>query len=297
VMDAFDNWRGADGLLSAPPGWNFVDWTQNWGAWDRMTAPVAGVPPKADREPSGILNWQLVYTLTRVAELEQWLDEPERAARCQRGARELAALSDKAFWDETRGLYADDLGHAFFSEHAQCLALLSGMVPPERKARIGRALINDPDIERATIYFMHYLFEAFQSLRMPEETLRRLDLWFGLQAQGFRTTPETPEPARSDCHAWGAHPLYHYHASILGVRPATFGFASVRIEPQLGALQFANGRLPHPLGEIVTQFRRENDSVHWQVSLPPSVAGILVLGGREIELPAGRTSDGSVTTA
>ena len=64
----------------------------------------------------------------------------------------------------------------------------------------------------------------------------RMELWFNLIEQGFKTTPEAPEPTRSDCHGWGAHPLYHDFASLLGIdgknrRPAAFGFERVEIAP------------------------------------------------------------------
>ena len=32
---------------------------------------------------------------------------------------------------------------------------------------------------------------------------------------------------RSDCHAWGAHPVFHFYATVLGIRPAAPGFRRV----------------------------------------------------------------------
>lgn len=83
------------------------------------------------------------------------------------------------------------------------------------------------------------------------------------------------EPSRSDCHAWGAHPLYHYHASVLGVRPETFGFETVSVRPLLGSLTHASGRIPHPRGEIVVEFHRKPDGVGLTgfIELPDGVKG------------------------
>jgi len=148
--------------------------------------------------------------------------------------------------------------------------------------------LNDPALERATVYFAHYLFEAYRVLDATDNMLSRMALWFELGAQGFRTTPEEPEPARSDCHAWGAHPLYHYHASILGVRPADFGFATVRVEPRLGSLAWARGRTPHPRGMIETEFQRTAaGAMAWRVTLPAGVNGQLQLNNRVLLLHGG----------
>ena len=73
------------------------------------------------------------------------------------------------------------------------------------------------------------MFETYAQLGRIDALFERLSLWFELPAQGFTTTPEMPEPTRSDCHAWGAHPLYHMFASLLGIRPAAPGFRSVTI--------------------------------------------------------------------
>ena len=287
VVDAFERWTGKDGLLGPAPGWNFVDWALPWRSWEPAHAPAAGMPPEADRAPSGILNWQLAYSLHRMAELEEWLGEPERAARDRRRAHELAVRTDAAFWDPGRGLYADDLAKTSFSEHAQCLALLSGHLPAHRISQLGHGLLNDPSLVRATVYFSHYLFEAYRVLDAMDALLARLELWFSFRSQGLHTTPEAPEPTRSDCHAWGAHPLYHYHASILGVRPAALGFGSARIEPRLGCLAWARGATPHPRGLIETEFRRDGHDTRWRIALPEGIDGVLLINGRETLLHAG----------
>jgi len=75
---------------------------------------------------------------------------------------------------------------------------------------------------------------------------------------------------------------------VLGVRPAEPGFGSVRIAPHLGPLQRAEGRVPHPLGDIdVRLVRLEAGGLRAQVTLPPGLEGVLVWGGRETQLEPG----------
>jgi hypothetical protein len=135
VIDGFGRFRNAAGLIEAPAGWNFMDWVPEW---------PSGVPPEGELGVSGPVNWLYVYALERAAQLEEWHGEPELAARARRLATALAADLDVALWDERRGLLADDLAHAHFSEHSQCLALLSGHLPAGRRAPIAQGLLADP---------------------------------------------------------------------------------------------------------------------------------------------------------
>ena len=144
VCDHFAALIGPDGLMRAPDGWNFTDWVKTteqqlkyYGGdpkWKR------GVPPTGAWEISGVLNWHAALVFRLAGEVENWFGEPEIAQLQTRRARDVAAATDRQFWDETRGLYADDLAHEHWSEHAQCLAILSGFVPAEKIERLKNGL-------------------------------------------------------------------------------------------------------------------------------------------------------------
>ena len=266
VLDAHLLHINSQGLLENLRGWNFLDWVVEW---------QDGVPPEGDPgRVSGPLNWLFVYALQAAVELETFAGEPELAVRYARLAQAHARATEAAFWNEERGLFADDLDHGCFSEHAQCLALLSGRAREPLAARAAEGLLHAPDLQRCTIYFSHYLFETFHKLNQPGPLFRRLDYWLKLPSQGFMTTPEQPEPSRSDCHAWGCHPLFHFYATLLGIRPATLGFTQVEIRPQLGSLQNAKGRMVHPEGWIEVDLRRANNRLEGRITLPEGVTGL-----------------------
>jgi hypothetical protein len=273
-IEGFRRWIGQDGLLHAPDGWNTFDWVP---AWD------AGCPPDAVSGVSGVLNWHLIYTLMQYNDLEERLNETLLAERACWQAMQLAKNAIAAFWDEERGLLADDLAHQHFSEHTQCLALLSDLLDRPMRDRIANGLLTDPNLDRMTVYASHYLFEAYRKLGRIDALFDRLPLWFDLVSNGFKTGVEKPEPSRSDCHGWSSHPLYHYFASILGIRPGDLGFCSVEIIPQLGPLEHACGRLVHPAGgEIVLEVCRAGDLLHGKIELPPGVDAMLHVNGETL---------------
>ncbi len=282
TIESFGRLIGPDGLVGAPGGWPYLDWVPTW---------ESGVPPGGATGPSGPLNWLLAHTLVAIAELEAWLGEPELAARNRRRAAELAARLTEVFWDAERDLFADDPAHRSFSEHSQCLALLSGLLDDGQRERVAAGLLADPGLARTTISFTHYLFEAYRLLGRADALLGRMGLWFELAERGFVAPIEMPEPSRSDCHGWGSHPLYHYFATILGVRPEGFGFERVEIAPQPGPLAWVRGRLVHPRGAIAVELRQEGGALRGRVALPPGVGGVFRHGGRTLPLAPGSETE------
>jgi hypothetical protein len=138
------------------------------------------------------------------------------------------------------------------------------------------------------VYFSFYLFEVLKKFERPDLLLERLSFWKDLRAKGFKTPVEKPEPSRSDCHAWGAHPLYHFHASLSGIRPATPGFQSVLIAPQLGSLSEVHSRIPHPRGYIEAHVTVDpNSGTTVSIHLPNGIAGIFLWKGEKVPLRPG----------
>jgi alpha-L-rhamnosidase len=279
TMEGFRRWFGNDGFLHAPEGWNTFDWVPHW---------EAGMPLDALDGVSGVLNWHYVYTLMVIADLEARLGEAELAARARRQAIALHDRLVHVFWDQRRGLLADDREHTSFSEHTQCLALLSGLLAPERREEIVHGLLHDQELARATYYFSHYLFETYRELGRLDAVLERLQEWDALRQLGLKTPLEQPEPSRSDCHAWSAHPLYHMFATMLGIRPAELGFRSVEIRPQLGSLNKVSGSLVHPHGAITVALVEEEGELRGSIDLPLGITGTLLWNGISRRLHPGR---------
>ena len=282
VLDAWWGWRNADGLIEAPAGWNFVDWVPEWSYRN-------GMPMGADDGVSAILNWHYAWTLRVAAELEEGFGEAGMAVLYRRRATALVdALA--SCWDESRGRWLDAPGHADVSEHGQILPLLSGLCTPERAARVARSLVEDPDLARTTIYFTHYLFEAYRQIGRGDRIAARMGLWHDLASAGMTTTPETPEPTRSDCHPWGAHPLFHLAATVAGIRPAEFGFARVAVCPAPGfGLQRMAVSIPHPLGQVALEIERRGACWQGQFVTPvpaTTPAGDVPAGTHAVDWPA-----------
>ena len=271
MLQAWSERLGEDGLVRNPIGWNFVDWTPGW---------PGGTPPCGECGcASPVNNLHFAWTLRMASQVEDWAGDPEPAAWDRRLADRIGRAVASVYWDEARNLFAEDAAHTRFLEHTQCMAALGGFVPAGREAAFGEALATAPDLARTTVYYRSYLIDAFRALHRPLDLYRCFDLWFSLEPLGLTTVPEQPEPTRSDCHAWGSHPMYHALASVAGIRPAIPGFAAVRIEPQPGPLTELRCAVPHPSGgEVRLDLRLDGGRWTGEAETPPDVPAELSLG-------------------
>jgi len=261
-------YRRDDGLPGRLPGWSFVDWVPEWRG---------GNPPGHETGDSSLLAMHWLLCLQAAADLEEHFGEPELLQRLRRLEAQARASLIARYRCAESGLFFDD-GRRHLSEHANALATLLGLRAdserdwPEKLARHPHA--------RCTVYFTHYLFDVFARMGRADLFFSRLGLWRSFLGCGLSTIPEQPEPTRSDCHAWGAHPLFHIHASVAGIRPGSPGFRTVRVRPMPGHLAFLNGNLPHPKGEIRYRLSFADGGLCGEIALPEGVAGVL-------ETPAG----------
>ncbi|MCL2641141.1 MAG: hypothetical protein FWD53_09880, partial [Phycisphaerales bacterium] len=267
---------GPSGLLGPLPGWSFVDWVPGWSH---------GRPP--DGDAGSLVNLHLLLALKAGIDLEEAFGDPDMARRWRNQATQLAARIEQTFWNDSRGLLADNRAQTTFSEHAQCLALLTDMLPPEKANLAWTNLLTAPDLARTTVYFSYYLFETFAARGRGDLILDRLHFWQDMAHNGFKTPMEAPEPSRSDCHAWSSHPLFHYYASLAGIRPAAPGFTKVRIAPTPGPLPWLKTKMPHPNGTIELDLNFTNNTSQGIIRLPEGVDGEYVFGKTTIPLKPG----------
>lgn len=285
TVDAVAAYENDDGLLVSLSGWNYIDRLPEW------SNSVA--PDGLSERPSAINNLYWIMTLEGMALVERALGNETMAQLREFQAAKTYASVERLFWDETRGLYADTVKHDSYSEHAQCLALACRRLSPERTEQVFGNLVSDPGLSRCTVYFSYYLFDAYFRFGRGDLFLKHLDLWRGYVGQDLKTPLESPDAinakkeSRSDCHAWGSHPLVFMHKGLAGVDSDALFFRRVRVSPSPGNLKWIKAKTPHPKGFVEIDFSFEGDSVKGTVILPDDVPGRFVWKGNELPLNPG----------
>ncbi len=277
VLDWYARYVDETGMLGPMPAWNFADW-----------AFKGGTPPGAVDGHSAILSLQYAYTLDYAAGLADAFGRTQEASEYRARARQVKKDAYERCWDAEKKMIADTPEKTSFSQHANIMGVLSDAVPEAMQQDLVRRILDDGAITQTTYYYRFYLTRAMKKVGLGDLYVSRLDPWRQMLALGLTTFAEEPEPSRSDCHAWSSSPNYDFLATVCGIEPASAGFRTVRIAPALGALAWAEGRMPHPAGDILVSLnRREGGGIQADVTLPPGVTGVFVWGAKTAPLKSG----------
>ena len=279
VFDYFERRKLANGLIGPVGFWSITDWTRQWtGPTETWDPALTGTSHRGLPEPETIVALLYSYCCSELAPL---LELPELTVR----ARQLCAAVNELAFDRELGLYVDLPGRKFISEHANALAILAGAVTGKAASELADRVAANEAINRTSLYFAFYLFEAWRKLGRADLLLARCGQWGEMLDWGFTTFPEVPTlDGRSDCHAWSASPLYFMITMLLGVTPAAPGFRRVAIAPTPGPLTGFSGRVP--LGpERLLELEVAAREFRVRTSAPVSA----VIGDCELELPPGET--------
>lgn len=275
-----------NGMLGPMDWWNFVDWS--FGPWV-AEKPSGGTPKGAMDGYSSIITLQYINALQKAAELFDAFNDVSQADQYRQQARSLIKNTRALCWAPKKGLLADTPEKTSFSQHANVLAILTGMFDKKESSKIINKLLTDENLIQATFYFKFYLIRAMIKTGKGNEYLTLLDSWKKMIDIGLTTFAETPEPTRSDCHAWSAHPNYDLVATVCGIIPASPGFQTVNIEPHMGDLEFVECKMPHPKGDIILKLKRiKKDGIEGTIVLPDGLNGKFRWNGKEINISSGQ---------
>jgi alpha-L-rhamnosidase len=292
VLNNFQKFQQEDGSLKNLPYWIFTDWVDFKG-WKDGVAPIGENARLPDGQGnSAILDLQLMWTFQIAAELEASLGLQELAKEYDRRALKLATTIMSKYWDESRKLFADTPEKNNFSQHANSLAILSGLVKGEKAEQLARQTLSDASLAPASIYFKYYLHLALTKAGLGNDYLKWLDKWTENINLGMTTWAEMSDInySRSDCHAWGSSPNIEFFRIVLGMDSDGPGFQKVKIEPHLGDIKKIGGSIPHPNGMLSVNYELKKDTWFIEATLPPNTSGSLIWRGKRIELIAGKNS-------
>jgi hypothetical protein len=285
ILNYFHHYQRADGSLVNVPYWMFTDWVEEKGWTD-------GAAPTGADSTSANIDLQLLYAYQVAANMEEKSGMKAYATLYDKYAAQLKNTIRKKYWDSSRGMFADRIEKDLYSQHANTLAILTGVVSGNEAAALAKKMITDTSIAQASIYFKYYLHRALIKAGLGNDYINWLGAWRDNLKMGLTTWGESPNinTTRSDCHAWGSSPNIEFLRTVIGIDSDAPGFAKVSVQPHPGSLTNIKGEMPHPKGKIRADYLKKNNKWLITIDLPAGLTGSLVWAGKRYPLKAGKNT-------
>ena len=281
LMDWIASRRDPNEWLQGQPGdWLFIDWAD-------------GLSKKGELSFEQLLYVRSFETMALCADL---VNDSTAAEAYHNEATALRSKFFADFWDPHRQAFLHSSNATNITRYTNIFATLFDYIDSAQKQSIKtHVLLNDSIQKITTPYMQFYEQEALCNMGEQKLVLQKIkDYWGGMLANGATSFWEKYDPAekgaqhyamygrpfgRSLCHAWGSSPIYLLGKYFLGVRPLTAAYAKYEIEPHLGGLQWMEGEVPTPHGNIKVSCTRKQIKIH-----TAGGRGTLRLKNREITL-------------
>jgi len=210
-----------------------------------------------------VVNAFHLEALTRMSELARALNRKSDVADFERRRKTTyAAFQDALFIPDT-GTFRDGVGTEHSSLHANLFPLAFGLVPELHRKKLAVQLAERG--MRCSVYAAQYLLEGLFENGADVQALELITAagdrsWRHMVESGTTITWEAWDqkykPNQDWNHAWGAAPANLLPRYVLGAQPLTPGWSTALIRPGTGKLEFANGKVPTPLGPIFIDWRK-----------------------------------------
>ena len=277
TVDAILEWYhrkiGKLGLVDNLGYWDQIDWVDQWDK-------IAGRTPASAVGPSTTHNLMYACALQAGARICAVTNRPGVAEEYEQRAESILKAVASHCWNEEDGLYMEGPGFPEYSQHAQVYAVLTGLAAGEAGRNILAKALDREGIALCSFTWQYFLFRALDLCGAYERTEKLWELWKSLLPNGLTTIPEVPDGVdspRSDCHAWGALPLYEFTRYFLGASPTTPGWNGITIAPRTLSLTSCNGVVTTPKGPVHVSWEKEDTCFRIRVESPEGIPLTLVL--------------------
>lgn len=248
--------RNKNGLMEGMAGdWIFIDWA------DKLSK-------KGELSFEQLLLCRSLETMALCAGIA---NEKKDAATYQQYATDLRSKLFSLYWNESKQALVhsrvDGKQTENVTRYANMFSIFFNYFSPEQKQAVKKSVLLNNNIQKITTPYMRfYELEALCAMGEQSYVLKEMkDYWGGMLQLGATSFWEEYNPAKkgaehyamygrefgkSLCHAWGASPIYLLGKYYLGISPSKPGYETYTVQPVLGGLDWMEGKVPTPAGEI-----------------------------------------------
>ena len=281
VLDYFDRHIGGSGLVEHLGYWDFGDWTPQWE--DRH-----GVPFAVDAGPCTMHNLCYAQALQAAARMATPMGRPALAADYTARAQTILTGVQAQCYDTGRGLFREGPAVDEYTQHAQILAILTGLVSGGEARALMERTLADSSLIPCSFPWMFNLIRALEAVGLYERADSIIwSVYRDMLKDHLTTVPERPFLVRSDCHAWSALVLYELPRKWLGVHPGQPGWTEIRITPVPCGLSQCAGQVCTPKGSVEVSWMMKDGRYSLSFTAPSVPVRVYLPDGRGFYFPDG----------
>ncbi|HWV74575.1 MAG TPA: hypothetical protein VN040_22810 [Pseudosphingobacterium sp.] len=256
LMDYCLGRRNKDGFLQGMAGdWVFIDWAE-------------GLSKKGEVSFEQLLFCRSLETMKLCAGIA---GDTKSAESYGMEATRLKQKIMENYWSQQKQAFVhsriDGKPTDHVTRYTNMFAIFFNYLSEQQKEGVkNQVLLNKQVPKITTPYMRFYELEALCAMGEQAYVLKEMkNYWGGMLRLGATSFWEEYNPdkqgaehyamygrpfGKSLCHAWGASPIYLLGKYYLGVKPTTPGYETYLIEPSLGGLEWMEGNVPTPNGQI-----------------------------------------------
>ena len=248
--------RNQNGLMQGLPGdWIFIDW-------------ATGLSKKGEVSFEQLLLCRALETMNLCAGI---MNDDEGRKRYAGLASELRSKIFTIYWNPEKQALVHSRIEGRQTEnvtrYSNMFSIFFDYFNESQKEAVKKSVLLNNQVQKITTPYMRfYELEALCATGEQKYVLKEMkDYWGGMLKLGATSFWEEYDPAKSGaqhlamygrefgkslCHAWGASPIYLLGKYYLGVKPTSPGYSTYEVKPVLGGLEWMDGKVPTPNGEI-----------------------------------------------
>jgi len=278
VLDWYERHIDESGLVGCTEYWQFTDWTEKWESQHGMSFASRYGPSTSN-------NLTYVLAMRCAARLNRLTGRNDAADEYDAQADKIMENVQKLCWDEKIGLYREGPEINEFGQHAQVLAVLTELAKDPKALMI--KTLEKEDLIPCSFPWMFNFIRALEKTGLYDRTKIFYDRLTGFVKLNATTIPERHYIVRSECHAWGAFPLYEFPRTLLGVRPSAPGWKEITIRPYFEMTASCEGTITTPVGDVTVSWQNESGKITLKATTPENIPCTLILPTETKHYPNG----------
>ena len=280
ILKTFSKWEDERGFILPPDKyWNFFDW-----GFEINRISLCG-------KLTSLLSYLYITAMKNVIELAKSTNEKIDCVKYQAKIKNTSSNLEKYFFKEDEKRLADWVENGKCSGHssqlAHAFALLSGECSQVNRRYFEDAL-SDENLLMPEMYLHYFVFHAMQLCGKEQDGLERIRKYWGnivktgsptiWEAGIYKHGKDAFGGDGSLCHGFATAPIDFFQTVILGVKPLSSGFDTFKVEPKALSINFAEGRIPTPHGNIFIKWEREDNYLKIELKVPAGTVAKTING-------------------